>query len=79
MDTLIICRTLIKGPICIDINECTEGGHDCYENANCINTEGSFTCEETPETTTQPSVNAVLVLSTRYSSNKPMIVDFDGK
>ena len=44
-----------------------------------MNTEGSFTCEEIPETTTQPSVNAVLVLSTRDSTNKPMIVDFDGK
>ena len=27
-----------------DINECDEGSHDCDENANCTNTEGSFFC-----------------------------------
>ena len=32
-----------------------------------------------PQTTTSPVVNAVLVLSTYRSTNKPMIIDFDGK
>ena len=27
-----------------DINECENGDDNCSENANCTNTEGSFTC-----------------------------------
>ena len=27
-----------------DINECTLGIHNCAENAECKNTDGSFTC-----------------------------------
>ena len=27
-----------------DINECNENTHTCDENAQCTNTEGSFTC-----------------------------------
>ena len=29
----------------IDIDECDAGSHDCDMNANCTNTEGSFTCQ----------------------------------
>ena len=28
-----------------DDNECESGGHDCDENALCINTEGSYKCD----------------------------------
>ncbi|XP_077582249.1 fibulin-2 [Stigmatopora nigra] len=29
---------------CQDINECTEGSHDCMYGYECVNTEGSFMC-----------------------------------
>ena len=38
-----------------------------------------MTTATVPATTTSPTGNAVLVLSTNRSSNKPMIVDFEGK
>ena len=28
----------------VDIDECEMGSDNCHENAQCINTEGSFTC-----------------------------------
>ena len=31
-----------------DINECENGDDNCNENANCTNTEGSFTCSCNP-------------------------------
>ena len=31
-----------------DINECVEGSHDCDVNANCTNTNGSFSCSCNP-------------------------------
>ena len=36
---------ILKSLICItDIDECTLGVHGCSRNAECINTEGSYTC-----------------------------------
>ena len=37
-----------------------------------------ITTATVPATTTPPAQNAVLVLSTYESSNKPMIIDFEG-
>ena len=31
-----------------DINECTNGTHNCHAAATCNNTEGSFTCACNP-------------------------------
>ena len=31
-----------------DINECDNDDDNCSENANCTNTEGSFTCSCNP-------------------------------
>ena len=50
----------------------------------------SYPCAETtispdvttatsPSTTTSPATNAVLVLSTTNSANKPMVIDWDGE
>eukprot|EP00736_Rhodelphis_marinus_P003694 Rmarinus@m.18323 len=33
------------GSSCSDVEECTDGVHDCSENAICSNTAGSFTCD----------------------------------
>eukprot|EP00961_Rhodomonas_salina_P254827 3444100-Rhodomonas_salina.1 len=32
------------GTSCADADECALGTHDCPASANCINTDGSFTC-----------------------------------
>ena len=29
----------------VDINECTNGTDSCDVNANCTNTDGSYTCD----------------------------------
>ena len=29
----------------LDVDECTNGSHDCDMNANCTNIESSFTCQ----------------------------------
>lgn len=34
--------------ICIDVNECTAGKHMCSPDAQCINQEGSHTCQCRP-------------------------------
>lgn len=31
--------------VCVDVNECTAGNHMCSPDAQCINQEGSHTCQ----------------------------------
>ena len=38
-----------------------------------------MTTATAPATTTSPATNAVLVLSTRNTANKPMVIDWDGE
>uniref|UniRef100_A0A4D5RTH0 Putative lipophorin receptor n=1 Tax=Ixodes scapularis TaxID=6945 RepID=A0A4D5RTH0_IXOSC len=35
-------------PICVDVNECTSGQHNCHVHAECMNLEGSFACRCRP-------------------------------
>ena len=68
---------------CTDINECALGQNDCDAHATCINTIGSYSCTcdfgyEWDGNQCSAS-HAVLVLSTYYPSNKPMLVGFEGK
>ena len=56
------------------------GGCPC-PNYSCAETTATpdVTTPSQPETTTSPTSNAVLILNSAYSSNIPMIVDFDGR
>ena len=36
---------IILVPLATDINECFEGTHNCDPLANCVDANGSFTCE----------------------------------
>ena len=42
-------------------------------------TASDLTTPTAPATTTSPATNAVLVLSTSKSANKPLVIDWDGK
>ena len=42
---LSLCIFDLFYPFCVDIDECVTGTHNCNENANCTNTNGSFTCQ----------------------------------
>ena len=44
-----------------------------------ITTSTATTTTVTTTTALQPSKEAVLLLSTKYSSNVPMVIDFEGK
>ena len=37
-------RQINENGVCIDVDECVEDSHNCHEDADCSNTEGSFTC-----------------------------------
>ena len=66
-----------------DINECENGQHDCDAHAFCRNTIGSYSCTcgigYEGDGIQCSATHAVLVLSTYRSSNKPMLVGFEGK
>ena len=53
---------------------CPCDGFLCLETT----TAPEITTQTAPTTTTSPSANGVLMLSTKQSSNKPMIIDFNG-
>ena len=40
----IIHNTYVSLSYNKDIDECTNGSNDCDENADCSNTDGSYTC-----------------------------------
>ena len=54
---------------------CPCSGFDCLGPTSAPD----ITTSTATGTTTSPTVNAVLVLSTYNSNNKPMLVDFKGK
>ena len=50
-DNIIIIIIIIIGACninVIDVDECEAKSNNCHPNANCINNEGSFTCQCKP-------------------------------
>jgi hypothetical protein len=41
-----VCRAGFRQSLdaCVEINECTENSHDCFNAASCVNTAGGFLC-----------------------------------
>ena len=82
------CDEVSSGPelqaaytdVLFQIKENCSAGCPCSE-FDCIETTSApkVTTATVPRTTTSPTGNAVLVLSTRDSNNKPFIVDFNGE
>ena len=56
------------------------GGCPC-DDSPCAETTTApdVTTPTAPATTTSPATNAVLVLSTKNTENKPMVIDWDGE
>jgi len=46
--TALPIRTKILFHCCLDIDECFIGSHNCSENAECYNIDGSFICRCKP-------------------------------
>ena len=75
-----------NGTTCGDVNECELGTFDCSALATCNNTIGSYSCtcvfgyeSDGIQCSAPAATQAVLVLSNSTSTNKPMLVSFEGK
>jgi hypothetical protein len=62
----------IVGAVCVNIDECTTGEHNCHLDADCTDIEGGYTCACTEENEhsctncTQPFVNNTEVRKRSY-------------
>ena len=78
------CPCEVKCLICIltliNFQENCPGGCPC-DGYPCAETTTApdMTTSTAPASTTSPSINAVLVLSSEHVANKPMVIDLDGE